>query len=263
MSKNAPLIATAVTAASAAAGFFLLQKRAKNLKGNSFKKGEQAPIKLYYYKATGKAHQIRLALAAANLDFTEVPAASFPPTPEEKALWRKLGGNNTTNVPMLQVGDKFYCQSAAILRTVARMGGLMPANENDIDAMYFTDKLLDDAEDFRSEAYKSFVSWGATKEAAENFEKVVVPLHFTNMERQLKEAGSDFFLGDTLTVADIAIYDAVANFATSRIPGDALSEYGALKAFVKRVEANPGIAKYLKSDGYAGIMKFDLASLGH
>ena len=261
MSKNAPLIAIAVTAASAHAAFFLLQKHAKNLKGDS--KKEQAPIKLFYYKATGKAHQIRLALAAANLDFTEEHPASFPPTPEEKAQWRKLGGNSTTNVPMLQVGDKFYCQSAAILRTVARMGGLMPANEKDIDAMYFTDKLIDDAEDFRSEAYKSFVSWGATKEAAEHFENDVVPLHFGNMERQLKEAGSNFFLGDTLTVADIAIYDVVVNFAFNRIPGDALSEYEALKEFVQRVEANPGIAKYLKSEEYAGIMKFDLASLGH
>lgn len=81
----------------------------------------------------------------------------------------------------------------------------MPANEKDPDAMYFTDKLIADAEDLRIEAYKCFVGWGATKEDAEHFEKNVVSLHFANMERQLKEEGSKLFLGDTLTVADIAM----------------------------------------------------------
>jgi len=262
MSTNAPIIATAVTvASSAAAAFFLLQKHAKSLKGDSMK--EQEPIKLYFYNVTFYAQQIRFALAAANLDFTEEHAAAYPPTPEERAAWRKLGGNTTNNVPMLQIGDKFYCQSSAILRTVGRMGGLIPANEKDLDAMYFTDKLIADAEDFRIEAYKSMVGWGATKEDAEHFEKDVVPLHLANMERQLKEAGSNFFLGDTLTVADITIYDVVVYFARNRMPGDALSEYGALKEFVKRVEANPGIAKYLKSEQFAGLMKPDVASLGH
>ena len=79
MSSNAPVIATTVTVASAAvvaaATFFLLQKHAKNLKGGS--KKEQEPIKLYYYNVTFYAQQIRLALAAANLDFTEEHAAKL------------------------------------------------------------------------------------------------------------------------------------------------------------------------------------------
>ena len=139
----------------------------------------------------------------------------------------------------------------------------MPANEKDLDAMYFTDKLIADAEDLRMEYIKIMVGSGATKEEAERFEKDVVPLHVSNMERQLKEAGSNFFLGNTLTIADIAIYDAVVYFARTKMPGDTLSKYGALKEFVKRVEANPGIAKYLKSEQFAGLVKPDLASLGH
>lgn len=223
---------------------------------------EDRPIKLYYYKATGKANQIRLTLAAADIDFTDEYPAAFPPTPEEKLAWRKLGGNATTNVPMLQIGDKYYSQSSAVLKVAARLGGLVP-DENNHEAVYFTDKLIADAEDFRIEAYKSFVTWGATKEAADNFINEVAPLHFGNMERQLKEAGSDFFLGDKLTVADITIYDAVVNFGKNRIPGDSLSEFGALKEWIKRVEASPGIAKYLKSEQYSGLMKFDNSTLGY
>jgi glutathione S-transferase len=223
---------------------------------------EDTPIKLYYYKATGRANQIRLTLAAANIDFVDVHPASFPPTPEEKEGWRKLGGNTTTNIPMLQIGDKCYSQSLAVLKVAARLGGLVPSEANQEDA-YITDKLIADSEDFRIEAYKSFVTWGATKEAADRFINEVVPLHFGNIERQLKEKGSDFFVGDKLTVADIAIYDAVINFGESRIPGDSLSEFAALKAWTKRVEASPGIAKYLLSEQYAGLMKFDESTLGY
>ena len=75
--------------------------------------------------------------------------------------------------------------------------------------------------------------------------------------------GSTFFLVDTLTVVDIAIYDVVVYFTRNRMPGDVLSEYGALKELVRRVEANPGIAKHLKSEQFAGLIKPDLVSLGH
>jgi len=216
--------------------------------------------KLYYYKATGRANMIRLALAAGNVPFEEEHPNDFPPTPEEREAWKKLGGNITTNVPMLQIGDKYYTQSSAVLRVAARKGGLMPSDEEEL---YLTDKLIAEAEDFRTESYKSFVIWGATKEAADNFINEVVPLHFENMERQLKEAGTDFFVGDKLTVADISLYDAVVNFGSDRVPGDALEKFGALKEWTKRVENNAGIAKYLASDEFAGLMKFGPSSLGY
>lgn len=214
------------------------------------------PAKLYYYNATGRANHIRLTLAAANIPFVEENPKGYPPSADQKQKWRKLGRNTTTNVPMLQLGDKYYTQSSAILRMVARKGGLMP-DENNYDAMYTMDKLIADAEDFRLEAYKSFVLWGASDRDVYYFINKVAPLHFENMERQLKEAGTDFYLGDKLTVADVAIYDAVVNFGTSRIPGDSLKNFAVLKEWVKRVEANPGISSYLKSEQYKSLAKFE------
>jgi len=215
--------------------------------------------KLYYYPATGRGNQIRLTLAAGNIAFEDV-FATFPPSKEQKEEWRKLGGNTTTNVPMLQFGDKFYSQSSAVLRAAARKVGLMPSDEEE---KYTADKLIADAEDLRTKAYGSFVIWGASKETAEKFVSEVVPLHFGNMERQLNESSGDYFIGDKLTVADIAIYDAVMNFSSNRIPGGvAFDGFDALKAWTKLVEANSGIAKYLASEQYAKIMKFGPATLG-
>jgi glutathione S-transferase len=214
--------------------------------------------KLHYYQATGRGNAIRLALAAANIEFDDV-FASFPPSKEQRELWSKLGGNTTTNVPMLEVEDgRVYTQSSAVLRAVARMGGLMPNNDEDL---YLTDKLLADAEDLRSESYKCFIPWGASQEAADKFVNEVLPLHLGNFERQLKLSNGGYFIGDALTVADIACYDATVNFGSSRVPG-ALDSFPSLKAWAARVEENAGIKKYLASDSFAGLMKFGPETLG-
>ena len=79
-------------------------------------------------------------------------------------------------------GDKFYSQSSAVIRVAARKAGLMPSDEEEL---YTTDKLIADAEDLRTKAYASFVTWGASKESADIFLNEVMPLHFGNLERQL------------------------------------------------------------------------------
>eukprot|EP00586_Coscinodiscus_wailesii_P004898 CAMPEP_0172487352 /NCGR_PEP_ID=MMETSP1066-20121228/16401_1 /TAXON_ID=671091 /ORGANISM="Coscinodiscus wailesii, Strain CCMP2513" /LENGTH=220 /DNA_ID=CAMNT_0013253909 /DNA_START=65 /DNA_END=727 /DNA_ORIENTATION=- len=216
-------------------------------------------VKLFYYQATGRANQIRLTLAAGNIDF-EDEFGTFPPSDEQRSEWRKLGGNTTTNVPMLQIGDEYYTQSSAVLRVAARQAGLMPNNDRDL---YLVDKLIADADDFRTAAYKTFVTWGATREDADKFVEEVMPLHFGNLERQLKEGGGSFFVGNVLTVADITVYDAVTSFGSGRVPGGAaLKNFDALREWTKRVEANPGIAKYLAGEQYAKIMKFGPGTLG-
>ena len=217
-------------------------------------------IKLFYYKATGRGNQIRLAFSAGNVPFVDEYPSGFPPTKAEKEAWQKLGGNTTTNIPMLQIDDKYYSQSSAVLRVAARKANIMPTDEEEV---YIADKIIADAEDLRTEAYKSFVVWGAPQEAADAFISKVFPSHAGNLERQLKEAGTDFFIGNTLTVADIAAYDAVVNFGTNRIPGDALEKFQMLQKWVERVEATPGIAKYLSSSEYAGLAKFSAETLGY
>ena len=222
--------------------------------------------KLHYYPATGRGHAIRLALSAANIPFEDVyPEGGFPPSAEVKEGWRKIGGNTTTNVPMLVLADgKVFTQSSAVLRAVGRMGGLMPKTYDELytlGELYMVDKLIADAEDLRSEAYKSFVPWGATREMADAFINEVLPLHLGNLERQLKNSTGDYFVGNSLTIADISVYDVCTNFGANRVPG-ALNEFPALKAWVDKVESNEGIKKYLASDSYAGLMKFGPETLG-
>ncbi|KAL7479097.1 hypothetical protein ACHAW6_004842 [Cyclotella cf. meneghiniana] len=134
----------------------------------------------------------------------------------------------------------------------------MPTEEG---LLYLTDKLIADAEDLRVESYKSFVAWGASQETADAFIEKVLPLHLGNLERQLKNSSGGYFVGDFLTIADIACYDAIVNFGSSRVPG-ALDQFPALIAWVAKVESNEGIKQYLASDSFASLMKFGPETLG-
>jgi len=57
--------------------------------------------KLHYHAAHGRGQQIRYTLAAGGIEFEDVCPAGFPPTALETSIWTKIGGNSTTNVPML------------------------------------------------------------------------------------------------------------------------------------------------------------------
>lgn len=210
-----------------------------------------AKAKLYYFPATGKGNQIRLALAAGGIDFEDVNA-TFPPSEEQVKEWRSIGQNTTTNVPMLVTADeKVYTQSSAVLRAVARMGNLLPPADDD-DLQYTLDKILADCEDIRSAAYGSFAMFGAAKEKTDNFVSTVFPKHIGNLERQLGDA--DYFVGSKLTVADISVYDALVNFGAGC---QTFEDFPKIKALLDRVAADPKIAAYLAGEQFAVLMKFD------
>jgi len=214
-------------------------------------------LKLHYYKGAGRANQIRLALALCSIDWEEVNPAGFPPSPEDRAKWIAIGGNTTTNIPMLELSDgRVFTQSSAVLRAAARLGGIMPKND---ELLYLTDKLIADADDYRSVGYKSLIPFGATPEAAENFLTNDVPKHLGNLERQLGE--KDFYMGEELSVADCTVYDVVTSFGSNLVV-DVLQDFPKLKAFVERFEANPNISAYLSGPIYEGLMKFGPDAFG-
>ena len=202
----------------------------------------QASTKLHYYGAHGRAQQIRYTLAAGGIAFEDVCPAGFPPTAEEKANWTSIGGNTTTNVPMLEMDGKVYTQSTAVLRVAARKGGLMPT---DAEELYQVDKIIADCEDIRSNGYKAIAMFGATPEAQENYMKNVLPLHLGNLNRQLGDKAH--FVGDSLTVADTSVFDILFNNALSMVP-DSLNDFPNLKKFHDHVAGHDKLKAYLESE---------------
>jgi len=223
-------------------------------------------VKLYYFNGTGRGNQIRMALAAGGIPWEDALPSGFPPSPEDKAKWFELtGGNTTFSVPILTLDEgtenqKVYIQSSAIMRKVARMGNLKMTLKDDPDgdqALYLTDKAIADAEDLRAASYKGWVIFGASQEAADKFAMGVFPKHVKNLERQLVEAGGDFFCGSsTLSLADVALYDAIVWYGKKLISGAEGIEDPcgpAMNAWIERVESSEGIKAYLESDQFKNL----------
>ena len=235
-----------------------------------------SPVKLHYFNATGRANQIRIALAAGGVTW-EDELYNFPPTTEARAKWSELtGGNSTFGVPILTVAEgtdqqRVYLQSSAVLRKAGRLGDLKMTLKDDPDgdqALYLTDRAIADADDLRSASYRAFVIFGSTQDKADAFAKEVFPKHVKNLEKQLVSAKGDYFGGSsTLSVADATLYDAIVFFGRNIITGiegvEDPTQSPAIKAWIERVESNPRIKAYLESDQFKNIqMKFTKVVLG-
>ena len=151
---------------------------------------------------------------------------------------------------MLVCGDKVYTQSSAVLRVAARMGKLMPTDE---DELYQCDKLIADAEDLRTSGYRAMPAFGASAEATAAYISNVLPLHTSNFERMLGD--NDWFVGSAPTVADMTIFDVYEVQGLAFVP-NCLEKFPKMAAFIKRCNALPKIAAYKSSDAYTGLMKF-------
>ena len=112
---------------------------------------------LHYFNGIGIGQQIRYTLVAGGVEFEDVLASGYPAPQEEKDKWIAIGGNSTTNVPMLTIGDKAYTQSSAVLRVAARLGGLMPKDDENV---YAVDNLLAHAVDFRTAGFRATPFYG-------------------------------------------------------------------------------------------------------
>ena len=158
----------------------------------------EMPAELHYYGAQGRAQPIRYTMCEGGIEWDDA-CAPFPAPDDVKAKWLELGKNTTTNVPMLVMDGRAYTQSSAVLRLVARKGGLMPT---DIGQQYEVDNLLAAVEDYRTAAYRVILGvLGGAPDAAKivHLKEVVLPQHFANLERLL--GADDYFVANTLSVA--------------------------------------------------------------
>merc|ERR1712228_430586 len=211
---------------------------------------DSSGIKLYYFAFSGKMSCVRLTLAAGGIAFENVCPAGMQPSDDDKAEWLKLGGNTTTNVPMMVCGDKAYTQSSAVIRVAARKAGLMPTDDEEV---YQVDNMIAHVADSAQAAFKAIPMFGAKQDAVDNFIEKDLPKHVGNIDRILGD--KEYFVGGKLSVADIVVYDHLTEMIDALVPGS-LATWPKLEAFVKRVGENEKIAAYKASEGYTKLGRF-------
>ena len=159
--------------------------------------------RLTYFAKRGRGEQVRLLLREADVPYQDVHVAgrSFASLQDEGASKLWFG-----SIPLLEDGDFRLVQGSAIMGYLGRKHGLAPT---DAQGIARADAMTLGAEDLRSTYLGLWGPDGAQKQRA------FVQGRWTNrwlprLEELLHLNGdTGFFVGDNLSYADIAMWDAL------------------------------------------------------
>ncbi|XP_067685410.1 uncharacterized protein [Haliotis asinina] len=187
--------------------------------------------KLTYFDFKARAELTRLMFALGGQEFEDYRFARED-WPKEKPK-TPFGW-----VPVLTVDGKSYCDSMAVAKYIAREFGNGGKNslqmlEIDqvtgiiVDTLDALGKLLFAPEDQKEELKKK--TYGET-----------LPKYLQALEKILTNNGTGFFVGNSITVADVAVFDAA-----EKIDESLLSKYPKVKANISKVASNDRIKAYI------------------
>jgi glutathione S-transferase len=196
--------------------------------------------KLLYFPIRGRAEQIRLLFHALDIPFEDakVNRDRFMELKQQGAKMLSFGA-----LPLLEDGDFRLVQGAAILGYLARKHGVAPT---DPQLSARADSIVLGAEDLRVKYFQLFGDEAEEKQASfvsGDLQSRWLP----SFEGLLEQNGdSGYFVGDSLSHADIAVWDVLDALQT-HVKGASLAGYPRLQAFYDRVRARPSLAAYLES----------------
>ncbi|UJR07815.1 hypothetical protein I4U23_012098 [Adineta vaga] len=195
--------------------------------------------KLHYFNGRGLAEASRLIFAAAGEKFEDIrhERDQWPAHKDEMPLGQ---------MPVLEVDGVKLPQSTAIARFLAKQFHLAGKDN-------FEQAKVDAVVDTIYDAFKGYIpsrfeqDEAKKKELTKKFFAEELPKHFQNLEvlGKLYGNGGHFFVGNSLTWADLLFY----NFTQTFLQEDktCLDKYPWLKQNRAEVEKQPKIAEYLKN----------------
>ena len=192
--------------------------------------------KLYYFDFHGGAGEpIRNAFRIGKIAFEDarVPSAEWPALKaSDKCIYGQM--------PILEIDGTPYAQSMAILRFVGKITGLYPT---DPVAALRVDECLDAMIDMRTKFASSYGLPEAERIAArQKLAEDFIKPHLERVNHRIKTTGGSggFAVGDSLTVADLAIASDILGLKSGRIDGidtKIADEFEALTKIIENVQA--------------------------
>ncbi|XP_059162732.1 glutathione S-transferase 1-like [Physella acuta] len=191
-------------------------------------------VKLIYFDARGRGEVIRLMFAAAGVKYDDVRHTTETwPAEKPKMPFGQL--------PVLVVDGKLYAQSVAIATFVAKEAGFYPKTA--IDGLK-VDQVVQLAVDLQILTFKAFFEKDEAKKSQleKELNDVEVPKYLDFFEKLLKESGTGFVVGNTLTLADFYVYQVV-----TMVPGRVgdTTKHPLLNGLVQKIESNANVKTYL------------------
>ncbi|KAH7476729.1 hypothetical protein PRIC1_002760 [Phytophthora ramorum] len=192
-------------------------------------------LKITYFAGAGRAELSRLILSAGNVSFEDERL-------DREAFLALKPSLPLGQVPVLEVDGTTYSQSMAIARYAAKLSGLYPQDPAQCLRIDMVSESLIDVKTLVSE-----ITYRAPDEAtkAEKTQKLLeesVPKTLNLLEGFVQPG--PFFLGGTMTYADLQLFDLVKN-GLGNFAGFSLDKYPKLTGLVAKVETNTNVAAYL------------------
>jgi len=194
--------------------------------------------RLTYFDFHGRAEPIRLAFHIGGIKFEDRRIShdewqAMMPTSPSPAL------------PFLEIGDTVLSQSQAILRYAGRLTGMYP--DDDLLAAK-VDEVLGVIEDILDEIVPTLLAQGEKQlEMRKNLVETSFPFWFERLDAKLAKNGGTFFVGNSLTIADIYMYSIlkwVSSGILDGVPTTILDSRSFLRAFLSRLDASPKIKEW-------------------
>lgn len=193
--------------------------------------------KLYYFTLRGRGEIIRLLFVAAGQDYEDV-RITFEEWPKKKDTFV------TGQLPSFEVDGQQFCQSLAIARYLAREFGY--AGKSNIEQA-LVDQVVDTVNDYLGDFYKAWFA-GEDKKETEvgKYVNESTPKTLKCIEKWLNDnnGGDGFFVGSSVTMADLLVYEALTNVI--QIDSKVLDAFPKIAAHRKRVATLPKIKEYLE-----------------
>jgi glutathione S-transferase len=200
-------------------------------------------LKLVYFDFDGgRGEPARLAMHIGNIEFEDF-RFTFDQFPEVKKT-TPLG-----QVPTLFVDGKQVTQGNAINRYVGKMAGLYP--EDPMQAL-LCDEIMGALEDVTNKLVGTFGLEGdVLKQAREELAAGPITQYLTWTTDRLAEQGGEYFVGNTLSMADLKVFSWIAGLNSGRLDhiSTTLTEEVAptLQAHCDRIGKLPKVASYYAS----------------
>lgn len=203
---------------------------------------------LHYFNQRGRAEIVRLVCAYGRVPLEEVEE------PLGRAFLARKPAFPCGQLPMMEIQGKMYSQSMALARYAARQVGLYPRGD-DLAALK-VDMVLDACADIHLPVLRATFNERDPESRAKQCKFLVkhtLPGILRGMHERIGgDSGDDgpFILGQTLSVADIALFDVLVNRLEPNqdelLPIDYAADFPKLVELARHVSLVPPIADYLR-----------------
>ncbi|XP_071488022.1 glutathione S-transferase 3-like [Diadema antillarum] len=192
--------------------------------------------KLTYFNVKYRPEITRLMLVASGTDFEDCRVNDLTEL--------KAGGKLPLGqVPIFEVDGRLIVQSRAIQRYVAReLGFYGTTNDEQTEIDQVTETFGDILDSSAPWLYRE-KDLTKRAEIKKEFEEVKGPMLFGFLEKKLEASSSGYFVGDSLTLADFAVFNGV-DIVGGHMP-DLFKPFPKLLEHKAKIEGNERIAKYL------------------